>query len=159
VPNQLQSWLPVLSLAVAALAVVVGPFVSWHVASRQSATTLRVSNKQIVAPMRQAWINSLRELIAELLGKCAHYWAAGFEDRADSEYLRITELIYKLELFMNPNEEDHVHLVKSANDMERALSAGSTQETDRQFWDAHRSTADLAQKILKREWNRVKSEI
>lgn len=109
--------------------------------------------------MRQAWINSLRELIAELLGKCAHYWAAGFEDRADSEYLRITELIYKLELFMNPNEEDHVHLVKSANDMERALSAGSTQETDRQFWDAHRSTADLAQKILKREWNRVKSEI
>jgi hypothetical protein len=159
VPNELQPWLPVLSLIVAVLAVIVGPLVSWQVAKRQSATSLRVSNKQIIAPMRQAWINSLRELVAELLGKCAHYWAAGFEDRTDSEYLRITELVDRLQLFINPNEDDHIQLLKSVNGMKSALSRGSNQETDREFWSAHRMTAELAQKIFKSEWNRVKNEI
>ena len=84
--------LPILSLVVAALAVFVGPIISWIIAKRHTAssvrnvslqaeTSLRIANKQIVAPMRQAWINSLRDLIAELAGKCAHYWAAGSEER------------------------------------------------------------------------------
>ena len=158
-PSTLQAWLPGLSLAVAVLAVIVGPFVAWEVAKRQTVTSLRVSNKQITAPMRQAWINSLRELLAELLGKCAHYSAAGYEDRQDSEYLRITELTYKLALFINPNEDDHSQLLASTKAMEAALSSRSNAETDRQFWAAHKTCTALAQRILKREWDRVKSEI
>ena len=52
----------ILSLIVAALAVVVGPMVAWAIANRQVRASLEVSNKQITAPMRQAWINKLREL-------------------------------------------------------------------------------------------------
>ncbi len=58
--------IPVLSLIVAALAVFVGPLISWLVAKRQLASSLEVANKQIIAPMRQAWINDLRDLLAEL---------------------------------------------------------------------------------------------
>lgn len=157
--NQLQSWLPILSLAIAALAVFVGPYISWLVSKRQAETSIRVSNKQIIAPMRQAWINNLRDLTAELMGKCAHYFAAGFEDREDSEYRHITELTYKLELYINPNEEDHAQLVSQIKRMESALTSGSNPKTDNEFWEAHRAAIELSHTILKREWDRVKTEI
>jgi hypothetical protein len=76
--NQL---LPIISLIVAALAVFLGPLISWAIAKRhtssfeknlllQTETSLKIANKKIIAPMRQAWINQLRDLIAELTGKC-----------------------------------------------------------------------------------------
>lgn len=157
--HQILSWLPFLSLVVAVLAVVVGPLISWCVAMRQLQTSLRVSNKQIIAPMRQAWINNLRELVAELSGKCAHYWAAGYEDRDDAEYRHITELVHKLELYINSAEADHAALLAQVRIMEQLLSAGSNQETDRTFWEAHHRVMELSQKILKREWDRVKENI
>ena len=77
--------IPVLSLVVAALAVFVGPLISWLVAKHQVASSLEVANKQIIAPMRQAWINSLRDLLAELTSSALHYHVAGFEERTDDE--------------------------------------------------------------------------
>jgi len=46
--------IPVLSLLVAAIAVFVGPLISWSIANRQVQSSLAVANKQIIAPMRQA---------------------------------------------------------------------------------------------------------
>ncbi|MDK9556095.1 hypothetical protein QQF73_00560 [Marinobacter sp. M216] len=155
---ELKQLAPVLSLIVAGLAVFVGPFVSWRVAQRQSDTSLRVANKQVIAPMRQAWINSLRDLVSELLGKCAHYWASGYEDREDSEYQHITELVHRLELHINPREQDHAELVTNARAMEGALGQAS-READKKFWNAHQEIRRLAQDILKREWDRTKTEI
>jgi len=157
--EQLKNWLPLLSLIVAALAVLIGPYISWKVAKRQSETSVRITNKQIIAPMRQAWINSLRDLVAELLGKCAHYWAAGFEEREDAEYRHITEMVHRLELFINPREEDHSQLIEEVRQMNFALSTGSSKETEEKFWEAHRKVRHVAQTILKREWGRVKDEI
>ena len=139
--------LSILSLIVAALAVFFGPIISWIVAKRstsslernaslQADTSLRIANKQIVAPMRQAWINSLRDLIAELTGKCAHYWETGFEERRDDEYQRITELECKLALFINPKEEDHKMLLEKAKVMVAFLKQG--EEADVNFWQAHK---------------------
>jgi uncharacterized Tic20 family protein len=58
--------IPILSLITAILAVFVGPLISWRITKRQIASSLKAANKQIVAPMRQAWINSLRDMIAEI---------------------------------------------------------------------------------------------
>ena len=160
--------LPILSLVVAALAVFLGSIISWLIAKRhtssseknvslQTEASLRIANKQIVAPMRQACINSLRDLMAELSGKCAHYWAAGFEERGDEEYQRITELEYKLALFINPKEEDHKKLLDKARLMVAFLEQG--KEADANFWEAHKVVIELSQQILKKEWNRVKEEI
>src|SRR5216683_8062210 len=93
--------IPVLSLVVAALAVFVGPFISLRVARRQVMASLEVANKQITAPMRQAWINSLRDLLAELTSSAQHYYVAGFEDRTDQEYQRLTLLEQKVRLMLN----------------------------------------------------------
>ncbi|MBE0368684.1 hypothetical protein [Pseudoalteromonas aurantia] len=151
--------IPVLSLAVAALAVFFGPLISMIVANRKSRHDLRVANKQIIAPIRQSWINELRILLADITGKCAHYWAAGYEDRSDSEYLHITEAISRLNLYLNLNEEDHLQLLEHIKEMEAAISSGSSLENDARFWAAHRSTISQSQLILKREWERVKNEI
>lgn len=82
----------VLSLIVAALAVFFGPFISLHVARRQVRSSLDVANRQITAPMRQAWINALRDLLSELCSSAHHYFVAGFDNREDGEYQRLTHL-------------------------------------------------------------------
>lgn len=75
--------IPILSLVVAALAVFFGPIISWRTATRQLRANLEVSNKQIIAPMRQAWINNLRDLLSEITSNALHYHVAGFEERTD----------------------------------------------------------------------------
>jgi len=64
-----------------------------------------------------------------------------------------------LELYINPNEKDHAQLVAQVRKMESALSSGSNQKTDNEFWEAHRAAIELSHTILKREWDRVKTEI
>ena len=54
--------IPVLSLIVAALAVVFGPLISWRIAKRQIEASAEVANKQITAPMRQSGSITLETL-------------------------------------------------------------------------------------------------
>ncbi|MFT5084840.1 MAG: hypothetical protein ACI9Y1_002896 [Lentisphaeria bacterium] len=157
--EQVMQILPVLALIVAGLAVFFGPLISYRATKKQIEASLRVSNKQVVAPIRQKWINELRILMADIIGKCTYYRAAGSEDRSDIEYQHITESIVKLRLYINPNEDDHVELLKQVVKMEHALFHGNSAENNRIFWDAHDGAVSKAQHILKREWERVKNEI
>lgn len=147
----------ILSLLVAALAVFVGPFVSWFVAKRQLASSLEEANKQITAPMRQAWINTLRDLLAELTSSALHYHLAGFEDRRDDEYQRLTLLEHKITMMLNSQEEDHKRLEELIREM---VSTLESQEGKTDFAKLHRSVMDHARfssgngTVLKTESNR-----
>ena len=145
-----------LSLIVAALAVVVGPMVSWAITKRQIRSSLEVSNKQITAPMRQAWINKLRELLAELTSSALHYYVAGFEDRTDKEYQRVTLLEAHIQLMLNPNEKDHQRLVGLMRSMVNEIEKSGRS---REFESLHPEVIALSQKILKGEWDRVRKPI
>jgi hypothetical protein len=149
--------IPILSLVVAALAVFVGPFVSWFVVKRQLASSLEVANKQIIAPMRQAWINNLRDLLAELTSSALHYHVAGFEERTDEEYRRVTLLEHKVAMMLNLLEDDHKRLEELIRQMVSALERGREGEAD--FTNVHRAVMDLSRQIFKREWNRVRDRI
>ena len=160
--------IPVLALVVAALAVFVGPLVSWLVAKRQVTSSLAVAdrqlkaslavaNKQVTAPMRQAWINSLRDLLAELTSSSLHYHVAGFEERRDDEYRRLTLLEHKVAMMLNPFEDDHKELEKLVRRMISALERGREGEVD--LPDLHQAVMDLSRQIFKREWNRVRDNI
>jgi len=144
----------ILSLVVAALAVFVGPLVSWAIARRQLEGSQRIASRQLVGPMRQAWIVELRRKLAELLSSALHYFVAGFEDRTDQEYRRLTELEQEVVLMVNSHEQDHEALIATVRKMVSALDGG--KELDKQFIDAHHETVAIAQRILKAEWNRVK---
>ena len=149
--------IPVLSLLVAALAVFVGPFISLRIARRQVISSLEVANKQIVAPMRQAWINSLRDVLSELTSSALHYLVAGYEDRTDEEYQRLTLLEHKVQLMLNFKEEDHRKLEQLIRTMISSLDTGKEAEKD--FQEAYPEVLKLSREVLKREWDRVKEPI
>ena len=144
-----------LSLIVAVLAVVVGPCVALTIARRQIRASLVATNKQITAPMRQAWINKLRELLVELTSSAEHYYVAGYEDRTDKEYQRVTLLQAHIRLMLNPNEEDHQHLERLMRRMVTEIEKGKSDV----FPVLLIEVIDLSRKILKREWDRVKNPI
>ncbi len=88
--------IPILSLVIAVLATIVGP-----TARRQISSSLQIARIQAAAPVAQLWIRELRDSIAELCGHSRHYWAAGFEDREDADYKRITFLEHKVALMLD----------------------------------------------------------
>ena len=160
--------LSILSLIVAALAVTVTPLVSWLTTKRQISTSfalardqthtsLATANKQITAPMRQAWINKLRELLAELTSSAEHYYVAGFEDRTDEEYQRVTLLQAHIRLMLNSNEDDHQRLEVLMRRMVDEIQYEKGKKPE--FPDLHTEVIALSRKILKREWDRVKEPI
>jgi hypothetical protein len=161
--------IPILSLLVAALAVFVSPLVSWFIASRQVKASLKVTeqqinsslavaNKQIVAPMRQKWINDLRDLVVELTSDTLHYFKAGHDFDGYKNLQRLTFLESKIQLMLNPNEEDHQKLEWMIEAMMKALQR-SDNEGREDFITTHPEVVKLSRLVFKREWNRVKENI
>ena len=158
--------LSILSLIVAALAVTVAPLVSWLTTKRQISTSfalardqthtsLETSNKQITAPMRQARINKLRELLAGLISSAEHSFVWVTRNRTDKEYQRVTLLQAHIQLMLNSNEEDHRRLEKLMRRMVTLLEKAKTDE----FPGLLVEVVTLSRKILKCEWDRVKEPI
>jgi len=82
---------------------------------KQIELSRRIASRQIVAPMRQAWINSFREKLAEFTGSASHYWnmrqvMVGTLQLTDEEQIKLSHLEYEIELFINPNESAHTEL-------------------------------------------------
>ena len=152
------------SLAIALLAVVVGPWISWRVAQHQAVVSRGVANKQIIAPMRQAWIEKLRDRVAHLLSLSWWYYVSGRVDESDEDddlagskvERRLRFLLQEIELTLNLSESDHVNLlneltlvVNGALEIERGIDV---------FPEHHTKASELCRKVLKREWEVVKRE-
>jgi len=139
--------LPILSLAIAALAIFFGPLVQLHIAKRQIQNmvnltkiqlqnSLNVANRQVISPMRQKWIDDLRSLIVDLINSAQAHWIYPKKDtEPDHEALRIE--LGRLSEAVLTRKEDRL-----PGDYTRALSKATT----------------LAQSVLRREWKRVSKE-
>jgi hypothetical protein len=155
--ESVQNAIPILSLIVALLAVFVSPVLSWITSKRQMEVTIRTIKLQVISPMRQVWINHLRELIAEVASSCLHYWQTGtFEDLNNEEYKRITDIEHKIRLMINPNEGNHINLLESIRKMV-ATTGAANQKEDKVFFAAYNAVIELGQAVLKEEWKVVKS--
>ena len=142
----LDSIVLILSPVIALAAVVVGPIM----ASRNS-------KREIIAPMRQAWINSLRDRLAEFMSLLMHYAigeASGTSrDFSSNDYKVIHKLQTSIELMLNPTEDDHKKLDVLMGEMVLAVQS---QCGRMEFPDLYKRMRVLARRILKTEWNRVK---
>ena len=145
----------ILSLIVALLAVIVGPLVSSLITRRTLDSAERASVRQVIAPMRQAWINDLRSRLAELSATTLHYVVAGYEERTDAEYRRVAQVEQEMVLMLNPVEQDHKALEQTIRQLVSSLEAGKA--VDAPFIAAHERLTELGRTILKAEWNRVKA--
>jgi hypothetical protein len=156
--------LALLSLVVAALAVFVGPLVSWHVTRLQIRASLRSANKQILAPMRQQWIESLRDLISELVSEAHHLYVAAADEDSDegavaneSVRRRMRFLVQKIDLMVNPSEEPHQELVEQLGRLVSAADRRGVGAAD--FAGLHAAVTDTSRRVFKQEWNRIREEL
>ena len=142
-----------IAAATALVAVIVGPFISF-----------KASKRQMLGPMRQAWINSLRDTIAEYTSKIRLGMPQPSALLAPDDALRhqaqseraehlqsVLQLKAKIALLINPKEADHTELVRLAQVTFEAYEKGQHASVQLEALIAH------TQKVLKREWNVVKS--
>jgi hypothetical protein len=162
----------ILSLGIAALAVFVSPLITYFVtklqlrAAREAAAAKavderKIANKQIVAPMRQAWIEKLRADIASFLALCNAYSTRGTSDQIDEGYDKILQLLLVIKLSLNSAERDHLLMIGMLEDFRFFVSEERIETSENDFLELHRQEAeivDLAKEIFKKEWQRVKSE-
>ncbi|EHT4943367.1 hypothetical protein KX909_004238 [Vibrio vulnificus] len=140
------------ALGIAFLALFVAPIVN-----------ARISKRQVIAPMRQAWINSIRDKLAEILSIvsvdrfniCPSVDASHeIKDRCHSEdrlrYERLMFLVSSIELHINARESDHQCLVKLLKEIAQRY------HDDREVISEVDQLTKLSQKILSDEWKVTK---
>jgi hypothetical protein len=168
-PSLWKDSVSVISATTALVAVIVGPLVSWKIAKRQIAAS-NVSSK------RQVWIDELRKDVAEALALLSRIEELKrpspdlsreeqldvFDTRMEAE-LRAVELLMRVKLRLNPNEQAHNDLVAAFEELSRAAPDPQSGETDEarrrlqaEFGAARENVLKITQKILKSEWNRVR---
>ena len=123
------------------------------------------ANVSVLSNNRQAWINTLRDQIAEFISIGAQFhsgdWSARGREAFDDKFERLVFIESKIKLLLNPNEEDHTRLVSLLERARNTLGNHGADSEGRRFpeWaELYQEFVPLAQEILKREWERVKKQ-
>jgi hypothetical protein len=139
----------VLPLWISLAAVIVGPLVS-----------LKISKRQMISPMRQKWIDELRELMSVILSECQNVIVMGEgrgllnDEKSDGAlFQKLLYLEKKLNLMLDPFNDGHIALLRSVNKITDAVHHGVGNLLD--FGASVDCSTQLTQKILKIEWERV----
>ena len=149
---------PLLPFFLAGLTVLISTGGALYIATLHIRALAEVADKQITAPMRQAWINQLRELLAELTADTViSRVAGGVGKRSEEDTRRLFLLLGHIELMLNPNEADHQCLDKLMRALVKEITDG--QGTYDELFARRGELIAFSQKILKREWSRVKEPI
>ncbi len=136
------------SLIIAFLALFIAPFVN-----------ARNSKRQVIAPMRQAWINTLRDKISEFMAiisinRIAYcpstHWKDERKERAEKldleNYKNLQHLLASIKLHINPEEPLHVQLIQLLEDATKDYHDSFVSD------EKHEKIIELSQVILKKEW-------
>lgn len=138
------------AVVVSLVAVIIGPIV-----------TFKIAKRQIVSPIRQKWIDELRDLISEYLSECEQLIILGEDGilaKGKPEQTVFKRLLYlqqKLRLMLNLNEATHIELLSVIESITDDVSHGVGNLLD--FGGRLKGATQIAQRILKEEWVRVKN--
>jgi hypothetical protein len=140
-----------ISAVTALCAVILAPLVSMWSADKQA----RVS---VLSTNRQAWINALRDTIAEF---SSIGWMISLH--RDTELVVKSERLFYLEdkihLMLNPTEAEHQQLASAITEARRAATASVDDYSDAagdKLKRALETVRRLTQPALKQEWEKVK---
>lgn len=150
---EMKDYIPMISALTALVAVVIGPLI-----------TLRVSKRQVFAPMRQAWIYDFRKLISEFIACSAALHS--FHNRnsflTDSEkkeiYNRLVHLEAEISLYLNSKESDHIKLIELTSEMVDLTHKKDVSNKDIMVLsgECELKITKISRKIIQKEWNVVK---
>ncbi len=159
--NNAQFSTETLSLIIALLAILFAPIIQLMISKRQIKAQLEVSKRQInssvLSKNRQEWINTLRDSISEFISAITMIEDKNIStnEQLDSHTTKLERILYintKINLLINANEEDHILL---AEKLKRLLELYVKPDNNEKITVID-DTVELSQKILKREWERVK---
>ena len=123
-----------------------GVAITIAVQSRNFNRQLRSARTLKISEMRQAWINNLRDSMATFQ---SYGVTPGMNQNENREWY---ESGTRIELLMNPEDEDFVPL---QNSMYEFLGARESKEK----FSANSKYISVCQRILKREWEKLKTEV
>jgi hypothetical protein len=155
-------WITLVSALTAMIASIAGPLVNTRIATTEfKANVLSVN--------RQKWIDTLRDLIATLNSQFLIAAAlrqtlaepTGMVIARDPELLRRVEnllrTVAKIELMLNPLEQDHQQLnVLMKEGIDELRLPSPDHDVEERTENLSRDIVQVSQTILKREWLRVK---
>lgn len=157
--------------SVAAIATIVGALI----VAAFSFVNMTLSKEQKTSEFRQAWIDALREDLASFfatvraIARAVHEfrsYGGGSKDGApfafseqfiSEQRYRVAETRYRIQLRLNPNEPDHMELLRLMQDaIERQQMAFTNSVPSDDAIRSIEAAASFAPRILKSEWKRVK---
>jgi hypothetical protein len=115
-------------------------------AERNSRLQTQLAANLKLAEFRQAWINNLRDDMAKFQ---SFGITPGLDQAKEQEFYRLGT---RIELFMNPDDEDFCRLQDALYDFLNAETLGEKYGANPEF-------VQICQRILKREWDVLKEEI
>jgi hypothetical protein len=155
-------WITLILAATAMIASIAGPFVNTRIANIEfKANVLSVN--------RQKWVEALRDLVASLNSQLITTAAVRYTveelpsvviARDPEMFRRVDNLlrtVSKIELMLNPLEQDHQqlkNLMREAVDQLRSPSPDG--DVEERIEATSRNIMQITQAILKQEWVRVK---
>jgi len=157
----------IISAATALIAVVLGPMSAYAIAKRQITAS-------VVSTNRQAWINQLRDHLAQLHsllfrlpmalkgpgGILTQQQVGSLFDRYNAALDEAALLRAKIVLMLNPKEQAHIELAQL---LDRALTTASdaslseSQPKLDELLGYREQLTSKSREILKGEWERVKA--
>lgn len=127
--------------------------------------SLVISKEQKVSEFRQAWIDSLRAEISKLIAHTNAIYGAytsGFRTAdemwkiAREDFVALNDATSNIRLRLNPKEVDSIAVLDAIEELEDMLSP--TLSADHQDINrVEKQLAVAAQRLLKSEWQRVRS--
>lgn len=159
-PERITLLVPGITALAAIVGVIIGSIVSLLIARQQFKAT-------VISANRQQWINKLRDCIADFQTKAkialvetslalkVETAVAANEKNHDEALKGMCFLANKVALLLNPNESDHSELILLFKQLEDHCINGDPNERTKEE-KLQNAITTIGQKILKREWERVK---
>ncbi len=149
---EIKDIISLVALSIAFLALFIAPWIN-----------AKNSKRQVIAPMRQAWINAFRDKVSEFISIISVERTHITPSNSDSEdrkvaahkedrerYERLNFLSISVMLHINPKEKKHLELVE----LLRTIQLGYHDNKDTANDSVH--LVKLCQQILKDEWEATK---
>jgi hypothetical protein len=141
------------------------PLAVAFVAALASVLGLIISKESKVSEFRQAWIDGLRNDIAELIGHAAALQAVKLMDVEDNDrlslslahFLGVNELASKIRLRLNPQKESHLPVLKALEKHESCFSKPVESFDYAGIEKAEERLVSQGQILLKAVWEEVKA--
>lgn len=124
--------------------------------------TYIISRKQIansgVTQFRQKWIDSLRDAISLFIAKAEVIATLDYEDEETyvEHFFELSQMQGKIELYLNPNEDDHIEIIALMEDIREIIHEENwTDKVEDKLNESIEELLDISRKVLRREWKKV----